>query len=109
MAKATFWQKTLHKSGEIGTRSVLFLAKPWVRPVCISIGIVVALWFLYTSAWVPFQEELVLPSGVTPRNPELQTSVLNRLNTDRVDRSSHRPGNFSSDGTYFAPVVSPGP
>ncbi|MBI3255749.1 MAG: hypothetical protein HYZ63_02150 [Candidatus Andersenbacteria bacterium] len=90
-------------------RLALFLGGPSARLLLLLVGFIISGWLLFTHAWIPTQEQVQLPAGVSARNPGLDSGLLQTINTERIERASYLPKSLASFGPLFALVPTPGP
>lgn len=80
------WQRRSQRLGfllaqQIGSRPI--------RLLMILAAVIGACWLVYINGWLPLQQHVALPVGVTEHNPELNVSLLQTINNQRVERVQH--------------------
>lgn len=94
-----------------GRKIILTLGTRAVRLVVCGIGVLFLGWLLYGNIWRPLHETTLLPPGVTARNPELDATLLQVVNNERIERSQYRVSSFGAFEPLFVipPAASPTP
>jgi hypothetical protein len=64
---------------------------------------------LYTNVAQTLSEPVQLPIGITPNNPELDSSALDKINNARINRSQYVFRSFAAYDPLFSPVPSVAP
>jgi hypothetical protein len=82
------------------------------RNARIAIMVLAALWagfLLYTNVAQTLNQPVQLPLGITPNNPELDSSALDTINNARINRSQYVFRSFAAYDPLFSPVPSVAP
>ncbi|MDP3997948.1 MAG: hypothetical protein U1C49_01295 [Candidatus Andersenbacteria bacterium] len=91
------------KLGFLGQAVIRWLSSSAARTVIFSIAGILVVTLLYLRAWKPLQQPMMLPPGVVPSNPGINTDLLQQINTQRVNRTSSLGEPFVT-GQLFMPT-----
>lgn len=90
-------------------RVLLLLARPVVRWCIVGGFIVLSGWLAYFAVWRQFDQTVMLPPGVPPENPRLNTELLRSLDARRLQRTHGVRHTFSSFADRFVGAPPPAP
>lgn len=88
----------------VGSVALVIARGRVVRMVLAGLTLLAAGWLVFSNVWQPLQQSVGLPVGVTPRNPELDSSALNAINAQRAERASHQAPTFIEAERLFVPA-----
>lgn len=83
--------------------AVTYASSRAFRWLIVLLGLIAAASLVYRSVWLPLQQALPLPPGVAPTNPELDTTVLKDINSQRALRVQRARQNFARYSNVFEP------
>lgn len=95
-------QKAIRGYLQTGGKTIaLILAGRAVRLGLILVALIAISWLLYTNVFLVVTESVLLPPGVTDKNPELDHNSLETINNSRVSRSQYQPNSFVPFDSLF--------
>lgn len=104
-SKQIDWKKILARLVVFGKYVVVLMSKSTTGMAVIAAAVLVAGVLSYFYAFLPLQQEVGLPEGVLDEQPNLQTSILQEIADQQVERSNYTTRLFSGLSPHFRQVV----
>ena len=89
----------------LGSRIAAMFATRLSRLLIIFIFIAIALYISYWQAWQPILATAPLPPGVAANSPQLNTSLLQEINAQRVKRVEAPRQQFAVEAILQPPAA----
>ena len=90
-----------------GRRLITMLGGKWTRFFFIVAGIGLSCFLLYAYIWKPLSQPVLLPKGITGTNPELDSKLLQSINSARINRENYKSTSLNALEYLYAPSSSP--
>ncbi|MEX1997972.1 MAG: hypothetical protein WEA04_04870 [Candidatus Andersenbacteria bacterium] len=104
----SFLIRLLPRFNTFGAFIFAWLGTAIMRLLVIFIGVLLLAYMLYLNVWQPLRQEVELPPGVTPTNPELDVTRLKEINNQRSQRFQSIRRNFETRNFLFVPQQTSG-
>ena len=86
---------------KFGSTLILSLGNTWFIVFLSSIIFLLLFWLVFSNVWLPIQEPVPLPLGVTGDNPSIETEKIKSINNQMVNRVSSKRIDFSPANQVF--------